>query len=319
MNLSLVRLTLRFKHSVASYPIQSDTLFGHVCWAVRDLEGQAGLDRFLGAPALVLSNGFPGGFVPRPKLPPLSRKQMQARGWITRENATRLKQIKKIAYLPRPTWEKLAQEGVSEEKIIDALWDSDPAHLKLPRPQVQAHNSIDRLSNRPLDDGGFFHSRTHVFAAGHNSVDVYACLSAEMPAARLHVLLQYIGLLGYGRDQSTGQGAFTVDDWQGWETVVLPAHGERIMSLSQGIPDADLTDGCYDLSPKYGRLGGYRANSGQPFKRPLLLHSAGSTYRPRQACKSYYGRLLDNLHATQAINHAAYILSWPYRVAEAAA
>lgn len=59
-------------------PLQTDTLFGHLCWALRYTQGEPRLRDFLHAfddipPPLVLSNGFPEDFLPRPVFPARAR------------------------------------------------------------------------------------------------------------------------------------------------------------------------------------------------------------------------------------------------------
>jgi CRISPR-associated protein Csm4 len=53
---------------------QADTIWGHLCWALRFTYGESALTDFItkyekGEPPLLVSNGFPGDFLPRPILP----------------------------------------------------------------------------------------------------------------------------------------------------------------------------------------------------------------------------------------------------------
>ncbi|MDH7600426.1 MAG: hypothetical protein QHH07_12465, partial [Sedimentisphaerales bacterium] len=54
-------------------PLAADTLFGHICWAVRYHQGQKALEEMLGSYSatyspVILSDPFPLGFLPRPIL-----------------------------------------------------------------------------------------------------------------------------------------------------------------------------------------------------------------------------------------------------------
>jgi len=70
------RIRFRLVSSLGT-PFQADTIFGHICWAVRYLEGEEALQAFLAAyrdvPPLLVSDGFPvvGDlfYLPRPTLP----------------------------------------------------------------------------------------------------------------------------------------------------------------------------------------------------------------------------------------------------------
>jgi len=74
--MSRFRISFRLVSSLGT-PFQADTIFGHICWAIRYLEGEKALEEFLAAyddaPPLLISDGFPvvGGsfYLPRPTLP----------------------------------------------------------------------------------------------------------------------------------------------------------------------------------------------------------------------------------------------------------
>lgn len=324
--MNLQRLTLHFQGHLTSYPIQADSLFGHLCWAIRDLQGKSALDQFLqaykdNAPPLLLSNGFLEGQLPRPKLKPLTRQQMKIF-----DLSTELKQLRKITTIKRCVWEKLTKEKVNEEILMKELlaakkYEKCVAPL-MPSTKKEIeiidipHSVIDRLTQRTLNYGGLFHSHEYDFRG--KKIDLYVHLdNAVMDSARLYYLLKYIGMIGYGKDKSTGKGAFTVDTSEKWETIKLPTQNiNRVMSLSLGIPCKNLTEGYYNLVPKYGKLGGHWANDGQPFKHPILMHDAGSTYTPKEVVKPFYGQLLEDMHSNKerGICHYAYLLVWPFKV-----
>lgn len=333
--MNLQRLTLHFQGHLTSYPIQADSLFGHLCWAIRDLQGKPALDQFLqaykdNAPPLLLSNGFLEGQLPRPKLRPLTRQQMEDLNL-----STELKPLKKITTIKRSVWEELTKEAVSEEILVKTLLAAKKEAKVKPQtyckkcvvPLIPAtkkeieiidipHSVIDRLTQRTLNYGGLFHSHEYDFRG--KKIDLYVHFdNAVMDSARLYCLLKYIGMLGYGKDKSTGKGAFTVDTPETWETIKLPTENiNRVMSLSIGIPCKNLTEGYYNLVPKYGKLGGHWANDGQPFKHPILMHDAGSTYTPKEAVRPFYGQLLENMHSNKerGICHYAYLLVWPFKI-----
>lgn len=62
-------------------PLQADTLFGHICWALLYMEGESELKKFLEiyttSPPFLTSDAFPEGYLPRPILPPLSVHDME--------------------------------------------------------------------------------------------------------------------------------------------------------------------------------------------------------------------------------------------------
>ena len=73
MACALHRATLALATPLGT-PLSGDTLFGQCCWALREAEGEVELTRRLegytqGQPWLVVSDGFPAGYLPKPTLP----------------------------------------------------------------------------------------------------------------------------------------------------------------------------------------------------------------------------------------------------------
>jgi len=95
-----VRIKLKLKSTFIT-DWQSDTLFGHLCWVVMRSEGEDGLKEFLQPfmerrPPFLLSNGFPGDWLPSP----LSAGAILARaGESGTEHFDRMRKIKKMKYL----------------------------------------------------------------------------------------------------------------------------------------------------------------------------------------------------------------------------
>lgn len=67
----ILSLTLKPKSGWVT-PLQADTIFGHLCWKIKQKEGKEKLEKFLEEmeqkPFFVVSNVFPKGYIPRPRL-----------------------------------------------------------------------------------------------------------------------------------------------------------------------------------------------------------------------------------------------------------
>lgn len=94
------RITLNLKSAFAT-PLKGDTLFGQLCWAIRNRLGEDRLNELLdgytsGQPFAVVSDAFPQGYLPLPKLPGLfydkidgeDRKAIKKRCWLPEEAAS---------------------------------------------------------------------------------------------------------------------------------------------------------------------------------------------------------------------------------------
>jgi len=305
----LQRLRLCFSSNFSSYPILADTLFGHLCWVICDLEGEAALNNFLQEyetepPPLLVSDAFPAGFLPRPCLKPISLQQAASlvQDLEPRTGMAKLRALQKVKWLKREVWQRLSF-GCNESQLLRQLLVENPtpppiANINSP------HTTIDRFTGQPLKN---FYTEEFV----GQTYDLYVRLEGHS-SLWLHTLLTYLGRIGYGRDHSIGKGQFTVNAPAEWENVEFLSPTNRVLSLATGLPDQQLTDGYYRLLPKYGRLG--RHWSRHSLKRPLLLHQAGATYTPVGKIKPYYGSLLKNLHATlPEVRHSTYLLVWPFQ------
>jgi CRISPR-associated protein Csm4 len=293
-------------------PLQADTLFGHLCWALVYTQGDKALEDFLQTfngpqPPLVLSNGFPKGYLPRPLFPAVSLVQDE-------KTAKDRKKLKKVTLLAEP-WLLNARNGLSEEKIQSALLDNEKLGNEDPwKEELGYHNTIDRRTNTVRAEGGFFQSLDLHFRGMQLSVFVKTDYFSE---TALGELFDIVALSGFGRDKSTGLGSFHFA-LSPFSFPHLPG-ANAFIALSHFVPaPQDPTDGWYDLMTKFGKLGGSFAvgPSGEggghnPFKKPLLMLRSGSIFRDTQV-REWYGKIVSNVHSNPAIRH--YGLCYPLEV-----
>lgn len=130
------KIQLKLKSSVIS-PFHSDTLWGHICWALQYVYGENELNDFLRAyrteePPLIISNAFPKGYLPAPVLPPMNKERTMAlveRFWGRNniiEGISGLKFLSKIQYLSKKILTSMAKHELSRELVMEHLL-GDPA------------------------------------------------------------------------------------------------------------------------------------------------------------------------------------------------
>lgn len=291
-------------HSPWGTPLQADTLFGHLCWALVYTQGGQAVSDFLRAfngpqPPLVLSNGFPEGYLPRPLLPGTTKVQ--------EEKAAQDRKTLKGMTLLQAEWLLSARDGLSEDRIQAALLDKNaPIGEKDPwQEELGYHNTIDRRSNAVRAEGGFFQSLDLHFRGLRLSVYVK---TDYFSTPVLEELLQIVANGGFGRDKSAGLGSFRF--------ALSPFDFPRLsganafLALSHFVPAPhDPTDGFYDLMTKFGKLGGdfavgpISANGHHnPYKKPVLMLRSGSVFRDAPV-REWYGRLVPNVHTDPDIRH----------------
>jgi len=98
------KIKIKLKSAIIT-PFQSDTIFGHICWALRYVEGEEYLLDFLsaydnGEPPLVISSAFPEGYLPYPVLPPMDKstsKQLIEKHWEHKDFLSGVNGLKKLS------------------------------------------------------------------------------------------------------------------------------------------------------------------------------------------------------------------------------
>jgi len=282
-------------------PLHSGTLFGHLCWARRFLEGEEALGRWLasleqGEPFL-LSSGLPAGMLPRPLLAPV-------------RGAVEAKQVRKRQYLSLEDF--LAMRGRLSARALAKAATDGPERLRLKSHRL-AHNTIDRrLGTTPEEGGLYFVDELWPCAPPGEAVDWDVYVGASLSAGELAALFEAVGRLGYGRDATLGRGRFRVRVEPAPEGL-FGAAGRRLLSLSHGSLTANMRRPRYRLEPHFGKLGPVAAAeaAANPFKYPLTLLRPGATFEPADA--GPFGELLRGVHPTAAfVRHNAWHLAVAY-------
>jgi CRISPR-associated protein Csm4 len=294
------RATLK-PQSAALSPWQADTLFGHLCWLIRYEAGEAALAEWLaayhsGSPPLLFSDGFPEGWLPRPLTPP--RESTTSRKKVDQVRAmAAAKEAKGVRWVTLADFDALRRgEAITPQT---RLW------LKPDRTTLK--NQINRLTGgtTAFDEaaGGNLYSvdelafvdTSAVTPAGMN-VSIYVRARDEAEAQRGRDLLTRLAQSGYGAKKSAGYGHFRLVNWeQASDFDTAPGEANGFISLSNWVPArSDPTEGFYSTLVKYGKLGEEWASSEKPFKFPLLMLTAGSSFYASPV-REWYGRLVKGI------------------------
>lgn len=261
-----------------------DTLFGQMCWAIRNRFGEARLTELLAGytddrPFAVISDAFPTGHLPRPSLPGHSFDEVEGED---------RKVVKKRAWLPLENFATPVAAWLTHCKTAAEL--SGGAPTEHPQP----HNTISRATGT-TGEGQFAPYAMNqlwycVVPQGRQAappevlLDVYIVLDeARMSADDLRTVLIDIGHLGFGRDASIGLGKFRLDDWTLCElpTQIDP---NTWLTLAPCAPQGGQwrEEHCfYQPFTRFGRHGDMGVHLGNPFKAPVLLAMTGAVLTPR--------------------------------------
>lgn len=303
-------------------PFHSDTIFGHICWAYRYLNDEGKLKVFLNLyeeapsqPPLLVSNGFPKGYLPKPVIPPVTQKYLkdQVNDVERIEASFRIKTIKKADTISKDKFAQLQRDKITPDNLFAAMYDCYDIIMDNKRKQktiMAQHNTIDRIQGS-VRRGGLFAQDETFFDSTAGLFEIYLKTN-YLSLGELKRIFEFISRQGFGRDKSTGKGFFSFRINEGVDLPESP-RPNAFMTLSSYVPATnDPMRGYYNIIHKYGKLGGGYATgdprvSGNPFKVPLIMFSAGSTFIDENYNKDrVYGSLLDNVHHNTDIRHYAY-------------
>ena len=290
-------------------PWQADTLWGHLCWLLAGRRGEAALGDFLaayqiGEPPLVLSDGFPAGRLPRPLLPPPAPTARTKQAGI---EAARAGKANAGALLPFAAFEALRRgESVDSEAQVAAFTSE--------RRVATFHNQVNRNTGTAGGDDEESGELFTIEAIHLPVVDFYLRIEADF-LPLLRELLADLQIEGYGKRRSVGYGALA-----GWELEPFDGFGDvaepnAFVTLSRFVPAGDdPTDGRWRTAVKFGKVGGV---TDHPFKRPLVMLTAGSWFRVAGAPREWYGRIVPDISpAHPEALHYGLAFALPLRVSE---
>ncbi len=260
-----------------------DTLFGQLCWALRNRYGEAFLSGLLegyttGNPFTVVSNAFPAGFVPRPSLPAI---------WFANIPDTERKAMKKKHWLP------LAQVATPLQDWL-CHCQTDKESGAMAEIHSQPHNSISRITGTTGGAGFDPYAMTQYWYNKGAILDIYLLLNeSRTSAGDIETCLCDIGSFGYGRDASIGLGKFSI---QSFDKIALPVQhkANACLTLAPCAPQGlgfNAKHSFYQLFTRFGRHGDRAVHqTGQPFKNPVLLAQAGSVFSVEPPQSGFIGQ-----------------------------
>jgi CRISPR-associated protein Csm4 len=273
-------------HSAFATPLKGDTLFGQLCWAIRNRLGENRLIELLsgytnGQPFAVVSDAFPQGYLPLPKLPGCYYDKI--------EDADR-KAIKKRCWLPEPAVEKpLAQWLTLAQTASELAGRASSLSEKHPQP----HNKINRLTNTTGSGFDPYSIEQEWFIPNISWSIVLLLDTARFSSADCRQCLGDMGNIGFGRDASIGLGKFSVSEFA---EATLPAQSDAnaCLTLAPCAPQGrgfDCRNSFYQLFTRFGRHGDIAVHSeGKPFKNPVLLAQTAAVFATEPPISGFIGQ-----------------------------
>ena len=271
------KLTLTLQSAFAT-PLKGDTVFGQLCWAIRNRLGVDVLTDCLAGytnaqPFAVVSDAFPEGYFPLPKLPSCF--------YQSPEDEDR-KVIKKRAWLPEAALQQPIKQWLNLAVTAKALVSDSKHASQLSEKHPQAHNTINRQTNTTGEGGFAPYSVEQEWFVQDLRWSIYVILDTDRLSFKdCQQCLDDIGLFGFGKDASIGLGKFIINDFQEY-ALPSQANANACLTLAPSAPQGlgfDSQHSYYQLFTRFGRHGDIAVHQeGKPFKNPVLLAQTAAVF-----------------------------------------
>jgi CRISPR-associated protein Csm4 len=290
--------------------IESDTLFGHMCWAMEYLgifNNEKKLSSFLdlfdkAEPPLIISNAFPDGHLPFPLLPLLSideKSKLEAE-FLKKPKTDKpgfirwLKRLSRQKTISVETFLRFRQSFSKYDLYLAALKGEAPEYPEEFQVVEVNHNAINRITNEVIE-GKFFSRKTTFYREGA-VLSVYL-KTGFFTGAELNAIFGFIAINGFGGDKTTGHGRFEFELTEGLPFQEMDDFNAYLL-LSNTHPSV-LKRGevYYSARTKFGKVGGeYSMNARfSPLKNPLILLEPGAVVKTGEPV-DYFGENFDDVH-----------------------
>ena len=255
--------------------LKGDTLFGQFCWAVFYACEENKLKGLLetykeGKPFVIVSDAFPVGYLPKPKMPMRLLKELKSE---------KKKNRKKLWLTKEELLEGEYEKARSNRAINNRDQFSVTIHNALNYKTFQTEQGFDPYGLKGMS---------------LSTKEIYFLLDeCQLTEQEFRTSLTLFSTMGYGKKASIGKGRFEIEKI---EEESFGGQSNAFMTLSpfspQGIEAKEI---FYEPFTRFGKFGASRATK-NAFKKPLLLADVASVviFEEEQAC-AYVGKTIDRL------------------------
>ena len=273
--------------------LRSDTLFGCLCWGIREVYSEAQLvgllERFAsGEPPFRISSAFPYRdhegqrtcFFPRPLLRPARLPDA-----LDVKEAKRHKDFRKHQWVSEDTFRKFVSGSLNEVDYYGSgVWeDAVPSVVE----EEVLHNAIDRLAGGTGRSGTLFSQTDRYIPEG----GLFFLLDGEA-TSEVESALGFLAHGGLGGDTSIGKGCFDILV-EVLAPFDVPEAADRFVTLSLYAPGEREIDAFregeawYDLTVRKGKVGGPFLRVDDFWKRSVTMFTEGSTFPLLDGVRAY--------------------------------
>ncbi|MGL4972870.1 MAG: type III-A CRISPR-associated RAMP protein Csm4 [Culicoidibacterales bacterium] len=280
----------------------SQTIFGAMCWAIRDVYGEAKLTEMLAdfqnhPQRFVVSSMFQFDILPMPKL---KKMRVEATTLADFQHKKMMRQIHSVSVAAARkifdnTFDMSVYQNLLENKPQSVfkveeqtLYLVEEQVVSVPKTMNGLRNMIDRLSGTTGEEGQLFYSEHQQLPAATKTHVIIQTADLKF----VESLFRYLSDGGYGRDKSVGINQFSYESAQPFvfeNSIGLPYLISKYIPQSGEINWNDGQLGYTVASPNYVVESRQQFN-GRYLKAEVVAFQEGSII-PTVEPKSMYGQL----------------------------
>lgn len=305
--------------------LQSDTIFGHFCWRLKDIHGEKKLNTFLELnknrnPVFTISNCFfeRDGivFLPNPIIPLRDKTDSKLKDENIKSFIS-YKDSKSKKFLPLDQFNAILcgdyskfKELILEEEKQKEINKKEGKEYKSKQPKYSEdlRTSVEISRETYSSKEGQLFSYAPYYTIDENidskkneftetnTVIFIKVMNEELFSKDNYdceSVLKEVFNIGFGKKKSSGYGEFKVLSFEKFEGFNEPENSNGFISLSNYLPSVKdgvtAEESYYDFIVKYGKFGEELALSKNPFKKPIVFMTPGSCYGT-SIKKDFYGR-----------------------------
>jgi CRISPR-associated protein Csm4 len=307
-------LPLKQKSGLLS-ELQSDTIYGHFCWRLKERHGVGKLTEFIslyknGKPVFILSDGLlqVNGEIrfPRPYI--FSKPEIKETKEEKVLEFVKSKLNKERNYLTIGELNDFLKSGKVEiEEMSELVNSKDERKKKRPitSEALRVSVQIDRSSFGSSEGRLFSYNPKYTREDVSYVVLIKVIDELAYKSYDCEDIIKDLFQLGFGKKKSSGYGQFEVGDLSEFAELKEPEKSNAFIVLGNYLPSKSdsITPLGYDINTKYGKFGEELSLSENPFKNPIIFFKAGSCFKTLSQT-NIYGRITEEKEISQVNNFA---------------
>lgn len=260
--MQLIRFDLRIESAFATPP-KGDTLFGQLCWLILQRYGENRLKALLegytdNQPFMIVSDFLAKNHI---QLPPIPRWMIDPASY----DIAQRKQIKNRVMVDIDTFR---DNGFR----LDAptLMTAKDKHDFLPEGEIQMRVKINRLSGTTGTGFDPFANIRYDYHENTNAAFYLLFDTERIALSDIVATIESMAMTGFGKDATIGRGRFRI---LSYDSLRWEAHEANAMiTLSPSVlGEQGFEEVYYEPFTRWGKHGGYLANSDRVWKNPVLM------------------------------------------------